>query len=216
MIAKIILLGAGGHARVVLDALLAAGLNVNGVVDPSLAGTNDYWRGVPVLGNDQDLLELPPHDIELVNGIGSIPGQTLRKEVFRKFTSAGFNFRTVIHPSAIIGSEVKLMPGAQLMAGAIVQADSLIGENTIVNTGARVDHDCSVGSDVHIAPGAVVSGGVQIGVDTHIGTGASIIQGIILGKNVLVGAGTAVVRDVPDGARIVGPSPKIISRQGME
>ncbi|RCW71163.1 UDP-perosamine 4-acetyltransferase [Marinobacter nauticus] len=216
MSAKIILLGAGGHARVVLDALLAAGLNVNGVVDPSLAGTNDYWRGVPVLGNDQDLLELPPHDIELVNGIGSIPGQTLRKEVFRKFTSAGFNFRTVIHPSAIIGSEVKLMPGAQLMAGAIVQADSLIGENTIVNTGARVDHDCSIGSDVHIAPGAVVSGGVQIGVDTHIGTGASIIQGIILGKNVLVGAGTAVVRDVPDDARIVGPSPKITSRQGME
>lgn len=216
MSADIILLGAGGHAKVLIDALHAAGLGVRGVVAPSLAGETEYWRGIPVMESDEDLLRLPPDQIELVNGIGSIPGQVLRKEIFEKFTSAGFSFRTVIHPSAIVGSEVMLMPGAQLMAGTIVQADSLVGSNTIINTGAYVDHECRIGAGVHIAPGAVVSGGVQIGADTHIGTGASIIQGIRLGQNVLVGAGTVVVRDVPDNARMMGPAPRITPRHGME
>lgn len=214
--AKIILLGAGGHAKVVLDAVRAAGIEVTGVVGPSLTGSNDHWRGLPVLGSDQDLLKLPPDGIELINGIGSVPGQALRTEICRKFILAGFEFRSVIHPSAIIGSDVKLMEGAQLMAGTVIQADSSVGANTIVNTGARIDHDCKIGSDVHIAPGAVISGGVQVGAGGHIGTGASIIQGVILGNNVLVGAGAVVVSDVPDNAKVIGASPRVIPRQGME
>ncbi|UZD64735.1 acetyltransferase [Marinobacter sp. AN1] len=216
MSAKIILVGAGGHAKVVLDALQAAGLVVGGVVDPSLAGSSDYWRGVPVLGDDRDLLKLKPGDVELVNGIGSMPGQSLRREIFRKLTSAGFNFLSVIHPSVITGSGVRLMASAQLMAGAIVQADSLVGTNTIVNTSAHIDHDCKIGSDVHIAPGVAISGGVQIGDGAHIGTGASIIQGISLGRGVVVGAGAVVVRNVPDNARVMGPAPRVTPGQGME
>lgn len=216
MSAKIVLVGAGGHAKVVLDALRASGLEVSGVVDPALANNLSVWRDLPVMGSDQDLLRLPPDEVELVNGLGSLPGQSLRRQIFEKFISAGFTFRSVSHPSAIIGSGVQLHEGTQLMAGTIVQADCIIGRNTILNTGARIDHDCDIGAEVHIAPGAVISGGVRIGEGVHIGTGASVIQGIKLGAGAVIGAGAVVVRDVPGNARVMGPSPRITPGQGME
>jgi UDP-perosamine 4-acetyltransferase len=214
--AKIILVGAGGHAKVVLDTLRAAGFEVTGVVDPAFVGATSFWRKLPVLGGDEDLLDLEPNEIELVNGLGSLPGEVLRRQIFQKFKLAGYTFRSFSHPSAIIGSGVDLQEGAQLMAGTIVQADSVIGRNSIVNTGARIDHDCQIGSNVHIAPGAVISGGVCIGDGTHIGTGASVIQGITLGKDVVVGAGTVVVRNVPDNAVVIGAKPRITPGRGME
>lgn len=203
----VILLGAGGHAKVLLDALMLADIVVTGIVDPVLAGTSTIWRGIPVVGNDDDLLKLKPDQVILVNGAGSLPSNSLRQQLFSRFTEAGFRFMNVVHPSAMIGAGVELAEGVQVMAGAILQADTTIGKNSIINTGAIIDHDCAIGSDVHIAPGVVISGGVRIGNGAHIGTGASIIQGVTIGECAVVGAGTVVVKNVQENHKIVGQSP---------
>lgn len=203
----VILLGAGGHAKVLLDALMHADIVVKGIVDPVLAGTSTLWRGISVIGNDNDLLKLKPSQVILVNGTGSLPSNSLRQQLFSRFTQAGFEFMNVIHPSALIGAGVELAEGVQVMAGAIIQSDTTIGNNSIINTGALVDHDCTIGCDVHIAPGAVISGGVKVGNGAHIGTGASIIQGVAIGEGAVVGAGSVVVKNVAAHQKIVGYSP---------
>lgn len=212
----VILLGAGGHAKVLLDALMLADIVVKGIVDPVLAGTSTLWRGIPVVGNDDDLLKLKPGQVILVNGTGSLPSNSLRQRLFSRFTEAGFEFMNVVHPSALIGAGVELAEGVQVMAGAIIQADTTIGKNSIINTGALVDHDCAIGRDVHIAPGVVISGGVRIGNGAHIGTGASIIQGVAIGEGAVVGAGTVVVKNVPAHHKIVGHSPRSSIKLDLE
>lgn len=202
------MLGAGGHAKVLLDTLLSAGSGIKGVVDPVLAGKDTRWRGISVIGNDDDVLKLNPDQVILVNGTGSLPLSSLRQRLFCRFREAGFQFLSVIHPSALIGAGVKLDEGVQIMAGAIIQADTTIGSNSIINTGALVDHDCVIGRDVHIAPGVVVSGGVTIGEGAHVGTGSSIIQGVSIGAGAIVGAGTVVVKDVPERHKLLGQAPR--------
>lgn len=208
---KVVILGAGGHAKVLLDALRAQGINVDGIVDPELAETEKVWRELPVLGDDEKLLELNPTGFEVVNGVGSLPGSNLRKKLFQQFKSVGFNFRSVIHPSAIIGSGVKLGEGAQVMAGSVIQPDCQVGENTIVNTGAKLDHDCSVGANVHIAPGVTISGNVVIEDGVHIGTGASVVHGVTIGRETVIGAGTVVVKSVPEHSKLIGAKPRLHS-----
>ena len=213
---EVFLLGAGGHAKVLLDALRLAGVEVKGIVDPVLTGTCKRWRSIPVIGNDDDLLRLNPRRIILVNGTGSLPSSSVRKRLFSRYTQAGFKFMNVIHPSALIGVGVELGEGVQIMAGAIIQADTTIGSNSIINTAAVLDHDCVIGSNVHIAPGVVISGGVAIGEGAHIGTGASIIHGVSIGAGAVVGAGTVVVRDVPKYHKLVGQSPKPLTKLDLE
>lgn len=212
----VILLGAGGHAKVLLDALLRAGIGVKGIVDPVLAETNTLWRGISVIGNDDDLLKLNPDQVILINGTGSLPSSSLRQRLFTRFTEAGFQFMNVIHPSALIGAGVELGEGVQIMAGAIIQADTVIGSNSIINTGALVDHDCVIGRAAHLAPGVVVSGGVTIGEGAHIGTGSSIIQGVCVGAGCIVGAGTVVVKDVPEHHKLLGQAPRPLIKLDSE
>jgi sugar O-acyltransferase (sialic acid O-acetyltransferase NeuD family) len=212
----VILLGAGGHAKVLLDTLRLTGVQVRGVVDPALAGTSKLWRGITVIGNDDDLLKLKPDQVVLINGTGSLPSSSLRQRLFHRFTKSGFQFMNVIHPSALIGAGVVLGEGVQIMAGAIIQADTTIGNNSIINTGALVDHDCAIGCDVHLAPGVVVSGGVCIGEGAHIGTGSSIIQGVSIGAGAIVGAGTVVVKDVPARHKLLGQAPQPLTKLDSE
>lgn len=213
---RLFMLGAGGHAKVLLDALIFSGFKVDGVVDPVLAETDEFWRAIAVIGDDDGLLKTGPAEIMLVNGIGSLPGKSLRQRLFAQFRMAGFNFLSVVHPSALMGSGVVLGEGTQLMAGSIVQADSTIGDNSIVNTGALIDHDCVIGSHVHIAPGVVISGGVKVGDGAHIGTGASIIQGVAIGAGAVIGAGTVVVKDVPALHKLVGQSAEPATKMDLE
>jgi sugar O-acyltransferase (sialic acid O-acetyltransferase NeuD family) len=213
---RIVLLGAGGHAKVLLDVLIASGVKVDGVVDPILAENGGFWRGIAVIGNDDELLKIGPAEIVLVNGIGSLPGKSLRQRLFAQFRTAGFRFISVVHPSALMGSGVVLGEGVQLMAGSIVQADSTIGDNSIVNTGALIDHDCVFGSHVHIAPGVVISGGVRVGNGAHIGTGVSIIQGMAIGAGAVIGAGTVVLKDIPDYHKLLGHPPEPATKMDLE
>lgn len=199
----LLVLGGGGHARVLIETMRANGCSIMGIVDPALAPTAHGPGGAPVLGGDEVLDTLKPDEVLLVNGVGSVASMAGRDGIFRRGRERGFRFASVVHPSAIISPSARLADGVQLMAGAIVQCEAVIGANCIVNTGASIDHDCRIGESVHIAPGATLSGAVTVGDRTHIGTGAVVIQGISIGCDCLVGAGAVVHRDVADNARLL-------------
>jgi UDP-perosamine 4-acetyltransferase len=198
----VIVIGGGGHAKVVISTLLQYRGSILGFVD--LNPTCPSLFGVGNLGNDAAVLLYAPADVQLVNGVGSTASTANRQDVYDRFTRKGYCFATVKHPSAIIPAEVQIEPGAQIMAGVILQPGSTIGPNAIVNTGAIIDHDCIIGAHAHVAPGVTLSGGVHIGAGAHVGTGASIIQRIQVGAGSVVGAGALVIRDVPPGAKVVG------------
>jgi len=199
----VILLGAGGHARVLADALGAAGCDIAGVSDPDRDRAKDAFAGIPVL-SDADVLGRAPDTVVLVNGVGGIGDTAPRRDLFLRFKARGFRFATVVHPAAAVAREAVLGEGAQIMAGAVIQTSARVGENTLINIGVVVDHDCNIGAHCHLAPGSALSGKVCLGAETHIGTGASLIHDIVVGARCLIGAGAVVIRDVPDDIRAVG------------
>ena len=200
----IIIIGGGGHAKVLADTLLLNGANIIGVADPKYANKLlKPFFGLEGIFDDQDISQRKPEEVELVNGIGSLPGSDLRRNVFLKFKDLGFKFANVIHPGAIIGREVQLGEGVQLMAGAAVQSGTEISDNSIVNTLASVDHDCHIGAHTHLAPGATLCGGVRLGEQVHVGTGASIGQNLSIATGSVIGAGASVVKDVPEAMKVL-------------
>jgi sugar O-acyltransferase (sialic acid O-acetyltransferase NeuD family) len=201
----VILVGGGGHARVLLGMLRRLELDVLGVVDPHHP-VGIECQGVNVLGGDEALSAFSADQIELVNGIGSLPGDAgVRERLFRQFSTQGFYFKSVIDLQAFIAKDVVFAQGVQVMMGAIIQAGTQIAENCIINSGAIVEHDCRIGCHVHIAPGATLSGGVVVGDNVHIGTGAVVIQGIHIGSGSVIGAGSVVACDI-DCRQIVYPA----------
>lgn len=201
---QVVVIGAGGHARVLLDALALCGVAVAGLTDADPAKHGKIIAGARVLGDDRALEGHPPASTMLVNAMGSTETMAQRQAVFERLKARGYRFLTVAHPAAVIARDAVLGEGAQLMAGAIVQSGARIGANSILNTGAQVDHDCDIGAHVHLAPGATLSGAVAVGEGTHVGTAAALVQGVRVGRGCLVAAGAVVVEDVPDGARVAG------------
>lgn len=206
----VIVIGAGGHARVLVDALLERGVRVSGLSDPNPGLKGQAVFGVPVLGDDGILDSYSPESTLLVNGIGSTESMAARRVVYERLKSRGYRFLSVLHPSAVVSRHAILGEGVQVMAGVVVQAGAKVGDNTILNTRASVDHDCGVGRHCHIAPGATLSGSVDIGDGTHIGVGACITQGVRIGAGCLVAAGAAVVSSVGDGLRVGGVPARVM------
>jgi sugar O-acyltransferase (sialic acid O-acetyltransferase NeuD family) len=152
-----ILLGAGGHAKVVMDIIQDHRYHIRGVCDPILYKKKvSKWRGLKVLGDDSFVKKLDPKEIFLANGVGITRSNKIREEIYDEFTKLGFVFPCLVHHSAWISPSARAANGVQIMAGAIIQADVMIGENSIVNTGAKVDHDSIVGAHSHIAPGLLL------------------------------------------------------------
>ena len=202
---KIIIVGAGGHARVIFDLLNQQKIDIHAIIDPSrdIDYLSKNFPNSKYFKHDDEILNDDPSEIMLINGLGSIPNDgSKRKKVFYKFSEKGFKFLSIVSEQAIISPSVKLSEGAQVMSGAIIQSGVFIGLNSIVNTGAVVDHDCIIGDHTHIAPGAVLSGKVTTGESVHIGTNASVIQSVKLGSFVVVGAGSSVTRNLEDGSTI--------------
>ncbi|MBE6094917.1 MAG: acetyltransferase [Schwartzia succinivorans] len=198
----VILLGAGGHAKVLLDILLEQNIEVLGIAEKNGTDLPTDLYGVPVIGSDSDVQQYPPDKVELVNGIGSIGSTALRQKVYEKFKRQDYCFAQVIHPGAIISRQVELGEGVQIMAGAVVNIGTRIRENSIINTNASVDHDCDIGAHVHIAPGVTLSGGVTVGDGSHIGTGASVVQGIVIGDYAFVEVGGIVMKNMGHRERL--------------
>jgi UDP-perosamine 4-acetyltransferase len=203
----VVILGGGGHARVVIDALRCAGHTIAGVIDPNQEVANSLPAGIAWLG--KDLSQARPGEVEVAIGVGSLDvgGKNPRPRLFNEAKSSGFRILSFRHPSAIVAADVSLGEGAQLMAGAILQPGVRLGVNCIVNSGASLDHDCRIGDHVHVAPGAVLSGKVDVGDGSHLGTGAVVIQSIRIGSEVMIAAGAIVTQDVPSMTR-VAPGPQ--------
>ena len=206
----VIILGAGGHGKVVADALLAMGCEVIGFADADPAKWGTTVLGFPVLGGDDIVTRRRADSVLLANGIGSAGSLVLRRDTYVRFAGLGYQFAAVVHPRAAVAKSAKLGAGVQIMAGAVVQADARIGDNTIINTGAVVDHDCVIGQHCHIAPGCVLSGGIEVSDESHVGTGASIRQGVKIGKQTVVGVGAAVVSDFDGGCTIAGVPARVV------
>jgi len=200
---RVLLLAAGGHGSVVLDALLASGTRVAGIIDPGLPAGGTLFE-VPVLGGDDCLYQVKSGDILLANGIGANPFNNLRSRFFSTWKLRGFNFLSVRHPSAVVGREAALSEGSQIMAGSVLQCRVSIAENVVINTRASVDHDCRIGAHAFIGPGATLCGDVRIGDNAFLGAGAIVLPGITVGDNAVVGAGAVVTRDVPCGETVAG------------
>jgi sugar O-acyltransferase (sialic acid O-acetyltransferase NeuD family) len=211
----VVVIGGGGHAKVTVEALLKAGENILGFVDNQ--DIQERPHGLSWLGDDTVVAKYSTEEILLANGIGSLPGKTLRWKIYRHFSDLGFKFINIVHPSATIAGDVQLKEGAQIMAGAVIQTGTVVGLQTIINTSASVDHDCEIGDFVHVAPGATLSGGVRISKNVHIGTGATIIQGIEIGADSIIGAGAVVVHDIEANSKVISPGVKAsnISGQGQ-
>ena len=189
---KIILIGAGGHARVLHDALRRSSISVVGATDPQHKRLRSENLPFQLLGDDSALDAYTPKDVLLVNGIGSVGIPQARRTAYERFKRMGYSFLTVIDPSAVLASTASCKEGAQILAGAVLQSGVIIGENAIINTRASVDHDSQVGSHCHVAPGTVLCGAVRLGDTCHIGAGSVLVQGTRIPSNTFIKAMTLV------------------------
>lgn len=193
--------GAGGHTKVLLDVLLKERRHIIGIVTPHLdSGTN--YLGLSVIGNDESVFKYDTQEVLLINGIGSLPGKQQRWNLSMMMRERGYRFSRVIHPNSTIATDVLLAEGVQIMAGVIIQPGCKIGQDSIINTGSQIDHDVIIGDNCHIAPGVTISGEVKIGDNVHIGTGAKVIQRLTIGAGSVIAAGTTVYKDVPSGVKV--------------
>ncbi len=202
---KILVIGGGGHAKVVINLLLESERFIpEGILDNRLEKGSSVL-GVLVQGGDRVISGYEPDKVFLALGVGMMRASPLRKDLYDSFREKGFFFPTLVHPRTCIGKRVVLEDGIQVMAGVIIQPETMVGPNSILNTGAIIEHDCHIGAHSHIAPGAVLGGNVSVGEGSLVGLGARVLPGVKIGRNVTVGAGAVVVRDISDGQTIVGP-----------
>ncbi len=202
---KIVVLGSGGHAKVVIETLQAMKqYEIVGVTttDSTLKG---LFFGVPVLGNDSLLPMLHSQGIQFAAiGVGGYRDNNLRKKIFNLAKSAGFECPTVIHPRAIISQTAKIGAGSVIFPGAIIHSNTIIGQNVVVATGATVDHDTTIANDVLVSAGVHVGANVKIAESSLLAIGSIIISGIQVGRGSLVAAGAVVVKDVLDNENVFG------------
>ncbi|MEO0618629.1 MAG: NeuD/PglB/VioB family sugar acetyltransferase [Pseudomonadota bacterium] len=201
----VVLLGYGGHGRVVADLLRVCGRDILGYTGPERVQIPKGAEALEWLGPDDQLIRMfAVSEIELANGLGSIGDTTLRRTVFEQLAASGGVFPNLQHPSACVSPRATVERGAQIMAGAVVQTGAFIGPNVIINTRASIDHDCKIAAHVHVAPGCVLSGDVDIAEGAHLGTGCIVAQGVRIGAGAVVGAGATVLADVASGAFVAG------------
>jgi UDP-perosamine 4-acetyltransferase len=209
---QVVGLGAGGHARVVLEIVSAmADVEVVGLLDPSPTLQGAFVFGVPVLGDDRLLPSLRERGVSAVFiGVGSVRDTAIRKRLYECAIAHQLGVVDAIHATAIVSRSATTGHGITLLARSILNAGARIGDNVLVNTGAIVEHDVIVGDHVHVASGACLGGAVRVGDGAHIGLGAVVRQGVEIGAGSVVGAGAVVVADVPPGVTVAGVPARVL------
>lgn len=209
---KCIVLGGGGHARVLIDLMREAGHAAPlGILDSDASRWGGDLDGVPILGGDDLLPQLRGQGVTLfVVGLGSVGDARPRRALFDFALGHALEPLTLRHPSAVCSGAARVGRGCQLLPGSIVNAGASLGVNAIVNSGAIVEHDCVLGDHVHVATGARLASSVYVAPGAHIGIGAVIRQCISIGEGAVIGAGAVVVRDVAPATTVVGVPAKPI------
>jgi sugar O-acyltransferase (sialic acid O-acetyltransferase NeuD family) len=202
---KILLIGGGGHCKVVIDAiLLGKKYKIIGIIDVN-EKIGQKILGVPIIGGDSSLGRYFQKGIKnCFIAAGSIGAPSLRIKLYHLVSKIGFEIPNIIHPASLISKFAEFGQGNYVAPGVSINAGAKIGNGCIINTKAAIDHDCVIDDFAHIAPGVTLSGGVHIERCAHIGTGSSIMQGVIVGKNSIIGAGSVVIHDIKDGTVAYG------------
>lgn len=211
---RVIVIGAGGHAKVVAEILRLSGkYEITGLLDSALVGK--IVAGLPVLGGDELLPRLRADGVSAAFiGVGGTGDNLPRMKIFERVAGLDFTFANAIHPSAIISASARLGRGIAIMAHAAINPDAEIGDNVIINTGAIIEHDCKIKSHAHISPGTVLCGGVRVGMGAHIGAGAAVRQNVCIGERAIIGVGAVVVKDVPACDVVAGVPARFVRRVG--
>ena len=196
---KIVLFGASGHCKVVIDILQSNDEIISAIFDDN--PRTEKLLGIAVFNSNEFILE--KHQKTIV----AIGNNAVRKKIVQRISG---DFYLAKHPNAIISKHASIGEGTVVAPGVIVNADAIIGNHCIINTAAIVEHDCSVEDFVHLSPNSALAGGVSVGEGTHIGIGAKVIQGVRIGKWSTIGGGAVIINDVPDYAVVVGNPGRII------
>jgi sugar O-acyltransferase (sialic acid O-acetyltransferase NeuD family) len=207
---SLVLLGAGGHCKSILDTLFRLGqFERVGIVD--INPDSCSIMGVPVVGTDECLPALMGEGYsDAFVAVGSVGNAESREKLYERASATGFNFPNIVDPTAIIGKGTKLGVGIYIGRGAIIGPECTIGDGAILNSGCIVEHECAVGEFAHISPGATICGNVRIGRSVHVGAGAVVIQGLCVGDHVLIGAGSVVIDSIdPDTTFVGNPATRI-------
>lgn len=205
-----VIIGGGGHAKVLISVLKKIGWIVVGYTDHVDAGP---ILGVPWVGDDEvlaDILAERPGCAALV-GVGKVDAAPVRAELQRRLERLGFAVPAVISPHAVVNEDVTLGVGTMVFDAAVVNAGCVVDEGCILNTGSIVEHDCVLGADVHIAPGATVSGGSRIGDHCMVGAGATVIHGVGVCAGCVIGAGSVVTTAVTEPGVYAGVPARRVS-----
>lgn len=207
---KVIIVGAGGHAKVIVDILQKNGeYEVAGFIDR--AGAKGFW-GIPVVGTDETIGQVC-REMAIKYAFVALGSGRLREKVSKNALNEGLQLINVVSGDAIVSDRVRWGKGVAVMPGAVINADVEIGDGCIINTNASVDHDGKIGDYTHIAPGSAVSGYVTIGRQCLLGTGCRVIDRITIGDDTVVGSGAAVIRNIEGGSVVVGVPAKSIRRR---
>lgn len=212
---KIVIIGAGGHARDVLDVFEACNVRtperevLGFMVETAYYRPGAQVNGYPVLGDFEWLAE-HAREVELVCAVGDT---ALRRRLTERALSLGGRFCTVVHPSALLTPRVTMGEGCVVSAGVIMTSNVSLGRHVHVNLASTLAHDVSVGDFATVAPGVRLSGNVRVGEGANLGTGAAVIEKIEIGAWSVVGAGAAVVRHVPADATVVGCPARVIKQR---
>lgn len=203
---KCVILGGGGHARVLIDCLVAEGkADPVAVLDKNSSLWGEAPMGVPILGDDNLLPELIERGVDsFVVGLGSIGDYHARQRLFDMGVAHHLKPLIVKHPTATCSQWAEIGAGTQLLPGSIVNAGAQLGANIIVNSGAIIEHDCTLADHVHVATGARLASTVRVERGAHIGAGAVVRQCLTIGEGALIGAGAVVISDVPPQTVVVG------------
>jgi sugar O-acyltransferase (sialic acid O-acetyltransferase NeuD family) len=206
---QIIIYGAGGHAKAVMEMVQAIGaFRIAGILDDNAALTGNSVLGIPVLGTRELLPRLVEQGVRLAaNGVGGIIDINIRVKLFDLLTGYGFAFPILRHPRAMVEPSAQVFDGVQVFANAYVGSSTILHEKCMVNTGAIISHDCEIGSFTHIAPGAMLAGHVHVGEKALVGMGVTTTIGIKIGSGARVGNGAILLADVPE--RAIVPAGKV-------
>lgn len=202
---KILLIGGGGHCKSVIEAILLSGEYTEiGIIDsPPKLGSE--VMGIKIIGNDSDLPKLINMGFEYAFiSLGSIGDPKRRIELFKILVQLSFKIPSIVHPSANISSFCEIEEGVFIGKNVIVNGDTKVLKNSILNSGCIIEHDCQIGSFAHIAPGAVLSGNVKIGNNSHVGAGTVIRQDVSIGDSTVIGIGSVVTKAIGDNCLAYG------------
>jgi sugar O-acyltransferase (sialic acid O-acetyltransferase NeuD family) len=199
---SVLILGAGGHAKVVADTLRSQGTAIQGFLDDKPALWGSSLMGYPIWGGISQYSQFEANTF--IIGVGN---NHIRAAISEAYPLAWI---TAVHDKATLSPDAQLGAGSLMAAGAILNPDTVVGRHVIINTNATIDHDCQIDDYAHIAPGATLGGGVQVGRLSLIGIGATVMPYCTIGDSSIIGAGTLVTKDIPAGVVAMGVPAQIV------